>query len=596
MRQISRWRGSVEVGLVGILLAVGASGWGALQRWSSSPDPAGPSADRLIGEWGAEKDFRHLRGTLRLREVDGAWVASIADLRATAIRNGASFTVEFPDERGSFRGALTADGAAIEGHWIQAAGQIEIYRFASPLRLEKTTAGVWEGETRPFDERFGFYFVFRRDETGVVRPLLRNPERNQGIFLGLDAVEVTGQTVRLLDADGEQVLEGWLHSDDSVLSIHFPYRGGTYDFTRRAPHEAPGLYARPHPTSYRYTVPRSDDDGWTTAHASTVGLDADRLAALVREIIDTKADAPRPRLIQGLVVARRGKLVLDEYFYGFHEDEPHDLRSASKSLTGLLVGRAVQEGVVTTDTRVYDVFPESTGHPDPRKADLTVGHLLTMSSGYDCDDNDYGNPGNEDRMQSQSDQPDWLLYTLDLPLSRAPGEAGVYCSGGINLLGGIVARTTGTWLPEFFRTRFAGPMEIDTYLWNLDPIGRGYAGGGLRLRPRDFLKFGQLALDGGRWRGDSVLDRDWIQRSFVARSSINADDDYGYTWWRTEHESNGRAFESWSATGNGGQLLIVVPDFELAVAFTGGSYRDFRTWIRWRDELMPRFIVDAIRD
>jgi len=149
--------------------------------------------------------------------------------------------------------------------------------------------------------------------------------------------------------------------------------------------------------------------------------------------------------------------------------------------------------------------------------------------------------------------------------------------------------------PEFFRTRLAEPLGIERYHMNLDSLGRGYAAGGLRLRPRDFLKFGQTMLDGGRWNGQQVLVESWVANSLTPRARVNGQD-YGYAWWRTAHEVGGRTFESWSATGNGGQLLINVPEFELVVAFNGGNYGDFRTWIRWRDELLPGFILEAVEN
>jgi CubicO group peptidase (beta-lactamase class C family) len=112
--------------------------------------------------------------------------------------------------------------------------------------------------------------------------------------------------------------------------------------------------------------------------------------------------------------------------------------------------------------------------------------------------NDDNSPGNEDARQRQTMQPDWYKYTLDLPMVHDPGgDQAVYCSVGMNLLGGIVRHATQTWLPEFFRENVATPLQIKSYYWNLMPNGEGYAGGGLYLRPRDQLKLGQLYLNGG---------------------------------------------------------------------------------------------------
>ena len=124
---------------------------------------------------------------------------------------------------------------------------------------------------------------------------------------------------------------------------------------------------------------------------------------------------------------------------------------------------------------------------------------MTMTSGLACDDNDDSLLGNEDVMQEQDKQPDWYKYTLDLPLLRdRGGNAAVYCSAGMNLVGGIIQQATGLWLPDFSDENVAGPMQIQHYYWNLMTNGEGYAAGGLRLRPRDALKLG--AAISWRWQ------------------------------------------------------------------------------------------------
>ncbi len=587
-------RVSAILGFAG-LLAIGVATSGLAAVSQASGGTGASEAEQLIGVWGAERDFStRVEGPLRIREVGGALEASIAGLRAPVETDGTSVSVELPHGRGGFRGSFSQDRSTIAGHWIQPRGVVESSPFATPVRLVATAAGGWEGEVRPFQERFGMYVRFAKEDDGHVSVILRNPERNAGIFIRANRVEVEGERVTLLNGQGAPVLSGVLNDDGDVLSFPIP-GAGTFDFTRRERHDAQGWYPRDDPSPYTYAPPLDDVDGWQIGHASDVGMSTESIEAFVQDILDTETTSYRTPYIQGLVIARKGKLILEEHFYGFHTDAAHDLRSAGKSITSMMVGQAIAEGAFDVRTKVYPMFPLSVANPDPRKADLSIEHLLTMNSGYDCDDNDYETPGNEDRMQSQSEQPDWLRYTLDLPLVRAPGESGVYCTGAINLLGGIVSEATGEWLPEFFRTRLAEPLGIEHYHMNLDPLDRGYAGGGLRLRPRDFLKFGQTMLDGGRWNGEQVLAETWVASSLTPRARVNGQD-YGYAWWRTAHEVDGRTFESWSATGNGGQLLILVPEFELVVAFNGGSYGDFRTWISWRDELLPSFILEAVEN
>jgi CubicO group peptidase (beta-lactamase class C family) len=235
-------------------------------------------------------------------------------------------------------------------------------------------------------------------------------------------------------------------------------------------------------------------------------------------------------------------------------------------------------------------------NPDPRKARMTVRHLVTMTSGFDCDDNRYDTPGNEDRMQSQTEQPDWYRYTLDLPMVREPGTAGVYCTAGIHLIGQVLRERTATSLPQYFEHAFARPMDIDYYQMNLSPTYRGYMGGGIRLRPRDFLKLGQLYLDGGVWRGRRIVSEEWVRTSTAAHASVNETDDYGFAWWRKTYQAGDRRVETYHASGNGGQLLFVVPALNLVALIQAGNYGDGRTRNKFRDRLMQEAILPAAPD
>lgn len=305
--------------------------------------------------------------------------------------------------------------------------------------------------------------------------------------------------------------------------------------------------------------------------------------------------------IQSLVIARHGKLVLEEYFYGFHKERPHDMRSASKTFAPMLLGIAHDHGAkIGPETPVYSQFPEyeEFANPDPRKANMTARDLMTMTCGLACDDNDDESPGNEDNMQQQEQQPDWYKYTLDLPLQRDPGgDKAVYCSAGINLIAGMVKNATSRWLPEFFDESVAGPLQFQTYHWNLMPNGDGYAGGGLHLRPRDELKLGQLYLGGGVWKGRRVVSHDWVERSTSRQSSFEpvfgVDHEYGFGWHLYHLKSADHTYRVYAAGGNGGQIIMVIPELDMVVGFNGGSYGEFSKWYKWQTELVPQFIIPS---
>ncbi|MEM8710647.1 MAG: serine hydrolase, partial [Planctomycetota bacterium] len=319
---------------------------------------------------------------------------------------------------------------------------------------------------------------------------------------------------------------------------------------------------------------------------------------------DTVQVGGRPRLVarieDGLhqrLEARRGKLVLDEYFHGFHRDRTHDTRSSGKTLTAMMMGIAMDQGApVSPASRVLDLFAdeESLKHVDERKRALTVHHLLSMQSGFDCDDNSWETPGNEDRMQSQDEQPDWIRYCLDLPMVREPGAKGVYCTAGINLAAGTIERVTGIPTLNFFDEFYAQPLGIHRYHMNLDPLDRAYGGGGVRLRPRDHLKLGQLLVSGGRWQGRQIVSSEWIQAMGSPHASLYATDDYGYGTWRRSLSHDGKETLAIYASGNGGQYVIAIPSEELVVLFTAGNYMDFRTWSGFLTDLVPAYVPAAL--
>ncbi|MEP6741942.1 MAG: serine hydrolase, partial [bacterium] len=296
----------------------------------------------------------------------------------------------------------------------------------------------------------------------------------------------------------------------------------------------------------------------------------------------------------------------------FDRDQPHDTRSAAKTFASVMLGAAMKRGVhISAETRVYDLLAGlgTFANPDPRKSQITLAHLMTHTSGLACDDNDNDSPGNEGTMQSQKQQPDWWKYTLDLPVAHDPGTRYAYCSANMNLVGGALTTATHTWLPELFESTVARPLQFGTYYWNLMPTGEGYQGGGAFLRPRDFLKVGQVYFDGGAWHGRRIVNSSWVRDSTVSRVHISpattgltpqdfpnfyGEADDGYAWHLSQPKVGQRNYRDYAATGNGGQLLIVVPEFDLVVVFTGGNYMQGGIWSRWRDKIVPEEIIPAI--
>jgi CubicO group peptidase (beta-lactamase class C family) len=395
--------------------------------------------------------------------------------------------------------------------------------------------------------------------------------------------DVTGS----VNPDGTLTLEK-IAEDDADVRFH-----------RATPSDLRWFY--PNTTgTWSYHKPADLTDGWSTGTLSSVSMHLAPIATFMRDIVSERAPTVRTPYVQSVAIERFGKLVLDEYFYGFNANDPHDVRSAGKSVTGLMLGRAIE------DTHAFSltspVLPLLRQYPnikndDARKERMTVTDVLTMASGLACDDNDDSSPGNEDTMQAQPPGTDWYRYTLDLPMAHDPGTYAVYCSAGINLLGAIVQTQTKVALTDYFQQRFAVPMQLQTYnMWLMPPpANAAYMAGGDRYRPRDFLKFGELLLTDGRWNGTQVVDSAWIRESMLPRTApVGEGDRLGYAWHITTVVVSGRPYTVVSAGGNGGQLMLVVPQLRLAMMVTAGNYGQYPVWGKFLNEFARAAISSCL--
>ena len=565
---------------------------------------AAPADDKLAGLWGSERVFgMQVQGTLTLDDRGDDWQADIGGFHAPARFAKGEVDFILPGGAGSFHGRESADGRRIEGFWRQPPGMTQQQAYATPLTLLRIQPGVWQGQVHPLMDRVSLYLMISRGSDGSLQAFMRNPEFNFGMRR-LYAVSTRGSEVTLDDTlRKNDKLTGEYDADQDRLTL--TVQGiGSFEFTRRDRDHALGFYpVTPAVDHYIYREPVTEDDGWRTASPQQADLDPKPLDALVQHILDTKTDSFKTPYIQSLLVARHGKLALEEYFYGFDRERSHDTRSSGKTLAGTLTGIALDLGApFSLDSPVYALYGKRYGsfaNPDPRKQKITVEDLLTMDSGLACDDNDDNSPGNEDTMQGQDQQQDWYKYILDVPMMDEPGDKkAVYCTAAINLLGGIVSQSTGMPLTEFFQKYYADPLQIRDYHMNLMPSGEAYMGGGIYLRPRDMLKLGQLYLDGGKWHGRRVLSKDWVaaataQHSYFPASDYTPGHGYGYTWHLFEAKVGSKTYQEYMAQGNGGQLVMVVPALDLAVVITAGNYGNFPTWRAFFEDLMPRYLIPA---
>jgi CubicO group peptidase (beta-lactamase class C family) len=351
--------------------------------------------------------------------------------------------------------------------------------------------------------------------------------------------------------------------------------------------------------------PAALDDGWSIATPESAGMDGARLCGIPARLKLIGAE------IHSVVVARRGKLVFEQYFAGMDEvwgegekqreftaTSLHDMRSASKSVVSLLVGIAIDRKLIAgTDEPVVKFFPQYV--PAPGWDAVTLRHLLTMSSGIQWDENlPWSDPENDEPHLVF--EPDPLRYVLSKSAVAPPDTLWTYNGGGTDLLGNVLERVSGKTLKAFAGEMLFSPLGITEFEWKDWPKnGKIAAAGGLRLRPRDAAKIGQLVLNRGAWQGKQIVPAEWIDTSttprFQAVGYFGGTLFYGYQWWMGRSLSNGREFKWVGAFGWGGQRIFIVPELDLVMMTTAAQYGKPKEGLAAMD-ILANSVIAAVRD
>ena len=287
------------------------------------------------------------------------------------------------------------------------------------------------------------------------------------------------------------------------------------------------------------------------------------------------------------MIQRRGKLVAERYRTGkdrsvyslfprtveFDAASRHDLRSVSKSVVGLLWGIAQAEGrTPPLDARVLDLFPELAEFKREGREAITVAHLLSMTSGLEWKEPyQYGLWNDELALYWRASQEKAVLSRSML---YPAGTHFHYSGGATGILAWLLAPGVGMPLQVYARERLFAPLGITDWEWMSDLRGRPLAFAGLRMRPYDLARIGQLVLQRGAWNGRQIVPADWIDTSLRPHADIGDGRHYGYQWWLGTTRVLG-AEQAWAAAfGNGGQRLFLVPGLDLVVVLTAGMYND----------------------
>ncbi len=315
-------------------------------------------------------------------------------------------------------------------------------------------------------------------------------------------------------------------------------------------------------------VPPGDDDwsgDWRSATPAEVGLDSERLEEALERIGELDG-------LQGILVARHGRLVAERYFRGAAGHRPHNLKSASKSVLSALAGLAIEQELLDLDQEIAAVLPEGRELDDPAKRAITVRHLLTMTSGLES--TSFGNYGSWVASRN------WVRAALNRPLQAEPGTRFSYSTGGTHLLSATLSRAAGRSTHDFARRHLFDPLGIGPSAWARDRQGIHVGGNNLSMRPRDMLKFGQLYLNRGRWGGEQLLPWQWVDQSTrpaglaAPRGRGRIYGGYGYLWWLRGPRERG----AYIASGYGGQYIYVSPTEDMVVVVISTEISKGRGW------------------
>lgn len=282
-----------------------------------------------------------------------------------------------------------------------------------------------------------------------------------------------------------------------------------------------------------------------------------------------------------VLISKKGKIIYENYFDGYNSQIPHDMRSASKSISSAIVGIAKDKSLFkNVEQSIFDFLPkEYQIYKDSLKSKIDIKSLLTMSSGLDAVD--FGikrkSLASEDNYQPTQD---WTKTILRAPMINEPNIHANYGSANPYLLGVAMDSVVSEPLEMFMDKNLFQKLGISNYIIQTDMTGRPYFGGGMYLTPRGLIKFGELYLNKGKSNGKQILSENWIKNSFknyrVLENTVDKNG-YGYLWWHYKYQFNGTSINSNEARGAGGQYIFVLPKLEMVVVITSGNYRNGKT-------------------
>lgn len=322
------------------------------------------------------------------------------------------------------------------------------------------------------------------------------------------------------------------------------------------------------------------DDGLKVADLSSVKCDKEALRQLVVDLNDGEFGK-----VCSLLITKGDTLLLEQYFGNANIDKLHPARSHTKSVTSYVVGKAIEQGKIkSVDDPILKYLPEVDATKVlPGVEKVTIKDCLTMSAGL---------RGSKKNKQPKGLKKDavipWILEDWTEELVTGVRRFSYSYSDPI-IISHVLFNATGKTIEEMAAEHFFGPMGIKTYKFRTFGTGLTNPIDNMELRPRDLLKLGLLTLNGGVWIGKQLLNKAYIDEATSPHAIVNKNESYGYFWWVNRIKVKGKAHEVKTAFGAGGQMIYVIPEYDMVVVFTAEKADKRKLLKILQDAIVPAF-------
>jgi CubicO group peptidase (beta-lactamase class C family) len=429
--------------------------------------------------------------------------------------------------------------------------------------LEQNFSGFWEGpHPDDINKKFYIQFIVKNDSTAAQGFWTFNNFYNSEFEV--DSRSVKLDSIRFYVPDWDCYYEGILH-DNQFIKGGFNCPGEPFDEVelirnndamRFLTEAKPGCLEKDY--NYRYETPVFIEKSLPTAHFQSVN-DSLFIYSIISEIISELYGR-----LNSFLLVKNGTLICEEYFYGYTMNDLHQIESSTKSITSLLIGIARDKKMISDiNEPLYQVFPSYHHLAVGEYSNITIAHLLSMTSGFS---NEYEPYQTINRME----------FSLQRKLIEKSGHRFIYDGGNTEILGAILKTKTGNYADVFAEKYLFSPLGIVKYDWSqLKQDSFPCMGGSLQLCPRDLAKIGLLVLNSGNFNNQQIVSAEWIKESTTFKTNTHImGDDYGYHWWDITISSNGNNYEAIWANGLGSQFIYIIPELNVVIVTTGHNYEN----------------------